>query len=117
MMGKLFLIGLAGFVGTLGRYGLSGMVAKRYGETFPLGTLALRREQEQMRPQRLAKCSFLHAAKATQDSRRRFRRDPQEQSRVSTLQLAYGCNPLNYFTSSQLFPAHSEQITCKGSSN
>jgi CrcB protein len=41
MMGKLFLIGLAGFVGTLARYGLSGVVAKRYGETFPLGTLAV----------------------------------------------------------------------------
>lgn len=40
-MGKLFLIGLAGFVGTLGRYGLSGVVARRYGETFPLGTLAV----------------------------------------------------------------------------
>lgn len=40
-MGKLFLIGLAGFVGTLTRYGLSGMIAKRYGETFPLGTLAV----------------------------------------------------------------------------
>ena len=40
-MVKLFLIGLAGFVGTLGRYGLSGVVAKRYGETFPLGTLAV----------------------------------------------------------------------------
>jgi CrcB protein len=41
MMGKLFLIGLAGFVGTLARYGLSGVIAKRYGETFPLGTLAV----------------------------------------------------------------------------
>lgn len=40
-MTKLFLIGLAGFVGTLGRYGLSGVVARRYGETFPLGTLAV----------------------------------------------------------------------------
>ena len=40
-MGKLFLIGLAGFVGTLGRYGLSGVIAKRYGDTFPLGTLAV----------------------------------------------------------------------------
>lgn len=40
-MGKLFLIGLAGFVGTLARYGLSGVIAKRYGETFPLGTLAV----------------------------------------------------------------------------
>ena len=40
-MGKLFLIGLAGFVGTLARYGLSGVAAKRYGATFPLGTLAV----------------------------------------------------------------------------
>ena len=40
-MGKLFLIGLAGFVGTLGRYGLAGVVTKRYGETLPLGTLAV----------------------------------------------------------------------------
>ena len=40
-MGKLFLIGLAGFIGTLGRYWLSGLVAKRYGETFPSGTLAV----------------------------------------------------------------------------
>lgn len=28
-------------MGTLARYGLSGVVAKRYGETFPLGTLAV----------------------------------------------------------------------------
>ena len=40
-MGKLFLVGLAGFIGTLARYGLSGVVAKRYGETFPVGTLAV----------------------------------------------------------------------------
>ena len=40
-MGKLFLIGLAGFIGTLGRYWLSGLVARRYGETFPSGTLAV----------------------------------------------------------------------------
>ena len=40
-MGKLFLIGLAGFVGTLGRYWLSGIIARRYGETFPFGTLAV----------------------------------------------------------------------------
>ena len=38
---KLLLIGCAGFVGTLGRYWLSGVVARRYGETFPLGTLAV----------------------------------------------------------------------------
>ena len=40
-MSRLFLIGLAGFVGTLGRYWLSGAVARRYGETFPLGTLVV----------------------------------------------------------------------------
>lgn len=40
-MVKLFLIGLAGFVGTLSRYWLSGFIARRYGETFPLGTLAV----------------------------------------------------------------------------
>jgi CrcB protein len=40
-MGRLFLIGLAGFVGTLRRYWLSGVVARRYGETFPLGTLVV----------------------------------------------------------------------------
>lgn len=38
-MGKLFLVGFAGFIGTLTRYWMSGVVAKRYGETFPLGTL------------------------------------------------------------------------------
>jgi len=41
MMIRLLLIGLAGFVGTLGRYWLSGIVARRYGETFPLGTLTV----------------------------------------------------------------------------
>lgn len=40
-MVKLLLIGFAGFIGTLGRYWLSGVVARRYGETFPLGTLAV----------------------------------------------------------------------------
>lgn len=38
-MSRLFLIGVAGFVGTLCRYFLSGVIARRYGETFPLGTL------------------------------------------------------------------------------
>lgn len=38
-MGKLFFIGLAGFIGTLMRYWMSGIVARRYGETFPAGTL------------------------------------------------------------------------------
>ena len=36
---RLFLIGLAGLVGTLCRYGLSGLVARHFGETFPTGTL------------------------------------------------------------------------------
>jgi CrcB protein len=40
-MSRLLLIGLAGFVGTLGRYWLSGVVARRYGETFPYGTFAV----------------------------------------------------------------------------
>lgn len=30
---------MAGLVGTLGRYALSGYVARRFGETFPTGTL------------------------------------------------------------------------------
>lgn len=38
-MTRFFLVGLGGFVGTLGRYWLSGVVARRYGETFPFGTL------------------------------------------------------------------------------
>lgn len=38
-MQKIALIGLAGLVGTLSRYWLSGLVAQRYGETFPVGTL------------------------------------------------------------------------------
>ena len=38
-MQKVFLIGLAGLVGTLGRYALSGVIARRFGETFPTGTL------------------------------------------------------------------------------
>jgi len=36
---RLLLIGLAGFVGTLARYWLSGWTARRFGETFPAGTL------------------------------------------------------------------------------
>jgi fluoride exporter len=38
-MSKLLLIGLAGFIGTLGRYWLAEAIAKRYGGTFPMGTL------------------------------------------------------------------------------
>ena len=40
-MSKLFLIGLAGFIGTVGRYLISDVIAKRYGETFPVGTLVV----------------------------------------------------------------------------
>ena len=38
-MQRILLIGLAGFLGTIGRYLLSGFVARRFGETFPTGTL------------------------------------------------------------------------------
>jgi CrcB protein len=38
---KILLIGLAGLAGTILRYYLSGIVARRYGETFPIGTLAV----------------------------------------------------------------------------
>lgn len=38
-MQKIILVGLAGLIGTLCRYWLSGFVARQYGETFPWGTL------------------------------------------------------------------------------
>ena len=38
---RLLLVGLAGLAGTLCRYGLSGAFARRYGEAFPAGTLAV----------------------------------------------------------------------------
>jgi CrcB protein len=38
-MQKTIFVGLAGLVGTLFRYWLSGFVARQYGETFPWGTL------------------------------------------------------------------------------
>jgi CrcB protein len=38
---RIFSIGFAGFIGTLLRYWLSGVIARRYGETFPYGTLAV----------------------------------------------------------------------------
>ena len=38
-MPRLLLIGLAGLLGTLARYALSGFIARRFGETFPTGTL------------------------------------------------------------------------------
>jgi CrcB protein len=40
-MPRLLLVGLGGFVGTVVRYWLSGVIARRYGETFPWGTLAV----------------------------------------------------------------------------
>jgi CrcB protein len=41
IMQKVLLVGLAGLLGTLGRYWLGGIVAQKYGETFPWGTLAV----------------------------------------------------------------------------
>ena len=38
---KLIWIGLGGLLGTLARYGLSGLVDRRFGETFPTGTLVV----------------------------------------------------------------------------
>jgi fluoride exporter len=38
---RLLLVGLAGLAGTLCRYWLSGALARRYGEAFPAGTLAV----------------------------------------------------------------------------
>ena len=38
---RVVLIGVAGLLGTLARYGLSGIVARRIGETFPMGTLVV----------------------------------------------------------------------------
>jgi len=38
---RLLLIGLAGLLGTLARYALSGFIARRFGETFPAGTLVV----------------------------------------------------------------------------
>lgn len=38
---RLVLIGLAGLIGTLARYALSGYIARRFGETFPTGTLVI----------------------------------------------------------------------------
>lgn len=40
-MSKTILIGIAGLTGTLLRYWLSGLVARRYGETFPWGTMVV----------------------------------------------------------------------------
>lgn len=41
MLQKLLLLALAGALGTLARYGLSGLVHRVAGEQFPWGTLAV----------------------------------------------------------------------------
>ncbi len=41
LMFRALLIGIAGLTGTLLRYWLSGFVARRYGETFPVGTMVV----------------------------------------------------------------------------
>lgn len=38
---RVLYIGLGGFLGTAARYALNGLVAQRFGETFPLGTLVI----------------------------------------------------------------------------
>ena len=38
---RLFFVGLGGLIGTVARYWLSGVIARRYGETFPFGTLVV----------------------------------------------------------------------------
>ena len=40
-MPTFFWIGVGGAVGTMARYWLSGVVAHRFGETFPMGTLVV----------------------------------------------------------------------------
>jgi len=40
-MQKTIFIAVAGLVGTLFRYWLSGVVARQYGETFPWGTMVV----------------------------------------------------------------------------
>lgn len=40
-MQKTILIGIAGLVGTLVRYWVSGVVGRKYGESFPWGTMAV----------------------------------------------------------------------------
>lgn len=38
-MTRILLVGVGGFVGTLLRYWLSEVIARRYGDSFPIGTL------------------------------------------------------------------------------
>ena len=41
LMLRTLFVGLAGLTGTVLRYWLSGFVARRYGETFPVGTMVV----------------------------------------------------------------------------
>ena len=41
MIYRIALIGVAGMLGTLSRYWMSGWVTERFGETFPWGTLTV----------------------------------------------------------------------------
>ena len=40
-MQRLLLIGFAGLAGTLGRYFISVLLARRFGESFPVGTIII----------------------------------------------------------------------------
>jgi CrcB protein len=40
-MQRLLLIGFAGLAGTLGRYFMSVLLARRFGESFPVGTIII----------------------------------------------------------------------------
>jgi CrcB protein len=40
-MGRTLLIGFAGLVGTLGRYCLADLFGRRFGESFPIGTIII----------------------------------------------------------------------------
>ena len=40
-MGRILLIGFAGLIGTLSRYFLAGVIGRRFGESFPIGTLVI----------------------------------------------------------------------------
>ena len=41
LMSRTLFVGIAGLAGTLLRYWVSGFVARRYGETFPVGTMVV----------------------------------------------------------------------------
>jgi CrcB protein len=40
-MGRILLIGFAGLIGTLSRYFLAGAFGRRFGESFPIGTIII----------------------------------------------------------------------------